>query len=87
MKKASTRDLWQHKCNAAQSDFGQVLDGGRMTLEMSCGFLTDWICPLICSWMGIYCSSHNASSKWIEQSKAREEQEEMELDCVFQGSV
>lgn len=43
-----------------------------MALELSCGFLTDWIYPLVCSWTGTYCSSENALSDWIEKSKALE---------------
>lgn len=77
--------LWQHNCSAAQPDLGQVLDGGRMAAKLSCGFLTDWICPLICSWTGTYCASQNAVSMQIEQSEAWEERKEMELNFAFQG--
>lgn len=84
--KASVSAPWEHNCSAAQPDLGQVLDGGRMAVELSCGFLTDWICPLICSWMGSYCGSQNAVSVQIELSEAWEEREEMELDFAFQGN-
>lgn len=61
---------WQQAAQLQRStDLGQVLDGGRVALELSCGFLTDWIYPLVCSRTGTYCSSHNAWSEWIGRSK------------------